>query len=386
MEADENHEDLDALTSAREALAEHRRNETSLVGTVGMCLGGLERWHEAEITLREAIAIGEEFEAPAMYDWHQLLAGALEAQEQHKDALKHNRLALESASRERGDSALATATARYFLACQLIRMDLYEEALSMVPEDGTLGTERYMAGARAKCLRGLERIPEAREEAAKALAACESDEQRLGYLDELADLLFYPRDLPDEQGLMKHLEETRLALAKLRAEPLIDHPHEAAKVGIVGLKLALLERYSEAEEAFRESIAIGEQHGTPMMHQWHQLLGSSLANQGRQTEALEHNRLALDYAERNREEEEIAYYRYFLAAQLEQMQHYEEALSLTPEDGEQGKMAHTLCLRALCLHGLNRKVEARAAATNALAACSTDEGRADMRVELADVL
>lgn len=193
-------------------------------------------------------------------------------------------------------------------------------------------------------------------------------------------------DQLNETEVLKKLEEARRSLAELRAEAVIDRPHEAAKVGIIGLHLGTLQRWSQAETTLREALAIGEQFGTPLMHQWHQLLAGALTNQGQNSEALEQYRLALDFAQQNREEDESAISRYFLAGHLQQMQRYEEALTLIPEESVHGQAPHIYCLRAFCLRGLNRRIEACSEATNAIAACANDEQRTDFQEQLADLL
>ncbi len=73
--------------------------------------------------------------------------------------------------------------------------------------------------------------------------------------------------------------------SSLPAQVALGYRH-CARVGLVGLALNMLERWDETEVTLREAIAIGEQHGTPMMHEWHQLLAGALANQDRDTEAV----------------------------------------------------------------------------------------------------
>tara|TARA_R110002096_G_scaffold143328_4_gene299257 strand:+ start:28442 stop:29035 length:594 start_codon:yes stop_codon:yes gene_type:complete len=188
-EADELQRDRARLTELRTREPREYQREAGLTEAIGIHLAMEERFAEAEATFREAIAIGEEHGDPMRHQRQQALAGAIAAQGRAADALSHYRLGLEFALLDCDESNNSIAVARYFLANHLAQMRLFEEALALIPEGILWGQRPMMHCLRAQCHNGLGQISDAKTEAEKAVAACESDAERMNIQDQLIDLL-----------------------------------------------------------------------------------------------------------------------------------------------------------------------------------------------------
>lgn len=166
------------------------RLAADLLEAIGLEYAIAGRDGDAERVLRQAVAIDEVHPWWKRSQHQQVLAGALAGQGKDEEALTHYRLAFDMAMLDGPPPDNMSLVARWFLASHLSRMKRYAEALELLPAE--LAATSFAAVihmVRATCLAGTGQIEDARLEAAKALDAALSDDQRARIEDELAHIL-----------------------------------------------------------------------------------------------------------------------------------------------------------------------------------------------------
>jgi predicted RNA polymerase sigma factor len=164
----------------------------------------------------------------------------------------------------------------------------------------------------------------------------------------------------------------------------------AAHLAQEGLDLWEAGRLADAAERYLEALAHAdpEHHATPW---YHQQLAGVLAALGRDGDALDHFRRALELEQEQRGDEAavaVAVACYFLAEHHAKMREPAAGLeALTPALVAGGKVEALLCMvQAECLWQLGRIDEARAAAQRAVDGTTSADQRRRIEERLAMVL